>query len=86
MEKLKLITKKYNVIIFSIFILLLVSYLFFFKWIQDEDISTSLNDIENINLEKNEILFESKVENIIDKTTEKDIDELIDILFDTNIN
>lgn len=43
------------------------------------------NDIEEINLDNKEINIESSgSESLIDQTTDKDVDELIDILFDTN--
>lgn len=43
------------------------------------------NDIEEINLDNKEIDIESTgSESLIDQTTDKDVDELIDILFDTN--
>lgn len=42
------------------------------------------NDIENINLEINDIIIDSSERDLIDETTDEDIDELIDILFETN--
>ena len=42
------------------------------------------NDIENINLENNDIQIDLDESDLIDGTTDEDIDELIDILFDTN--
>lgn len=47
---------------------------------------TSDLDIENINLDIDEIIIDINDDSLIDQTTEEDIDELIDILFDTNIN
>ena len=41
-------------------------------------------DIENINIENNDIIIDLDESDLIDGTTDEDIDELIDILFDTN--
>ncbi|MDD2871915.1 MAG: hypothetical protein PHS49_08050 [Candidatus Gracilibacteria bacterium] len=45
----------------------------------------SVNDIESINLDNNDIITDTSTgEFLIDQTTDKEIDQLIDILFDTS--
>jgi hypothetical protein len=42
--------------------------------------------IEDINLDIDEIIIDINEDSLLDQTTEEDIDDLIDILFDTNID
>jgi hypothetical protein len=44
----------------------------------------SIEELENINLENLDIYESIDSDDIVDETTQEDIDELIDILFDTN--
>jgi thioredoxin-related protein len=72
------------------FLLLILLFLFSCSnssdTLEKEENDILIDDIENINLNESDILLEFQDEKLIDDTTEEDIDELIDILFDTNNN
>lgn len=61
---------------------LLFLILFLFSCDESKMEPTSL---ESININNEEIIIDTEnQESLIDQTTDKDIDELIDVLFDTN--
>jgi len=84
MKKIIWIIKKNKMFKITSYLFIL---LFIFSCSNSDDLVDNIgNNIENITLEENDILFDSWYVDLIDDTTEDDIDELIDILFDTNTN
>lgn len=65
-----------------------ILYLIFFFFITSCANLNNLSEynIDDINLNPDDILSESWEVDVIDSTSEDDIDELIDILFNVNIN
>ena len=61
------------------------SYLFLLLLLISCTKDISNNEVKENNLDNKEVIVDSiDEETLIDETTDKDIDELIDILFDTN--